>query len=103
RVEEAAQLRRRLAQLELDLTQRVTGNLQLRRQPFERRDRTLGGRREVTRPLAVLRRERSRRGRRPAHELRDVTKALALRGPLIAISASAAAATSSRAALLPHA
>ena len=78
RREERVQLRRGLAEAQLDVAQLVAGPLELGSEALERRDRTLGSADEPCGALALVGCQRLRRGRRRLGELDDVPKALAL-------------------------
>ena len=62
RDEEAAQVGSHLVQPQREIAELVARARELRRQPLERGDRALGGAGERRRALAVLGRERLRRG-----------------------------------------
>ena len=83
RGEERAQLRRRLAEPELDVTQLVAGARELGRERLERRDRALGARREGRGAVAVLGCERLCRGGRAGDELFESKQPLALRTQIL--------------------
>ena len=83
RGEEAVQVGRRLAQLELRRAQRLARRGKLRREPFERRDGALGSGDEIGSAVAVVGRER-RDGRCGAGgELGDVAEPLAVGAQLV--------------------
>ncbi len=69
RREEAAELGRRLPELQLCLAQHVARRPQLGREAFERLQRPLGARDQVGGAVAVVGRERRRRGGRSRREL----------------------------------
>src|SRR5262249_5105362 len=72
------EVRRSLAQPQLDVPQFVAGRFQLRRDVLERRDRALGEAGEAARTLTVVRRERGRGGLCGCGEGGDVAHPLAL-------------------------
>ena len=72
------ELRRGLAQTQLDVAQLVAGALELGREPLERRDRPLCDAGQAGSALALLGRQRLRGGRRRLGELDEVAKPLAV-------------------------
>ena len=78
RSEEAAQVGAELAQPQLDVTKLLARAGQLRREPFERRERTLGGRGECSSAVSVVGRQRLGRPLCSLGELGEVTKPLSL-------------------------
>ena len=76
RGEKCVQIRCGLTQLQAGLAQRLSGGLQLRREPLDGCDGTLGERDEVRRALALVRRQGRRRVRNAFCELREVQQPL---------------------------